>query len=60
MWGRNDEVLDPKLLERLSAELPDSELVVIDECGHYPQLEKPNLVAENVLKFLSVPLTIPK
>ncbi|GAX80740.1 hypothetical protein CEUSTIGMA_g8175.t1 [Chlamydomonas eustigma] len=54
LWGRNDEVLDPKLLKRLPVELPDSTLVIIDDCGHYPQLEKPESVAEHVLKFLQM------
>ncbi len=51
LWGRNDEILASKYAERFPAELPQSQLVFVDQCGHSPHLEKAGVVAQQVLAF---------
>jgi len=41
VWGRQDRWIKPADAERLHAELPDSRLTWIEECGHVPQEEHP-------------------
>jgi pimeloyl-ACP methyl ester carboxylesterase len=39
IWGREDKVVPLDIGQRLARDLPHSELVVIDRCGHMPQEE---------------------
>ncbi len=52
-WGkiRSDDPEATELRARLPAE--DAELVVVTECGHYVQLEQPEIVNEHLLRFLA-------
>jgi pimeloyl-ACP methyl ester carboxylesterase len=56
IWGRNDRILDPKLyVERFRREMAADALRgvhVIEECGHVPHLEKPEVVAELIHDFV--------
>jgi pimeloyl-ACP methyl ester carboxylesterase len=49
MWGKQDKTLayDPKLPSILNADL-----VMVDSCGHLPQLEQPAIVNSSVTAFL--------
>jgi pimeloyl-ACP methyl ester carboxylesterase len=35
--------------------IPGSQLVVIDNCGHAPQVEKPQAFLDTVVPFLTAP-----
>jgi len=48
LWGRQDRVVPTWVGERLSRELPEARLEIVDECGHMPQEEKP---AESLERF---------
>ena len=52
LWGRHDRVVPLSVGERLAAELPDTRLVVLEDCGHIPTEEKPEESLEAVLGFL--------
>ncbi len=52
LWGRNDEILDSKFAERFPKELPGSQLIFVDKCGHSPHLESASFVTEQVLGFV--------
>ena len=53
IWGRDDAWIPLETVgRRLAADIPKSELVVIPECGHVPQEEAPEIVAEAILEFL--------
>lgn len=52
LWGRNDPVIPLRLGRRLHEILPRSRLVVVEECGHVPQDERPRRSLEAVLSFL--------
>lgn len=40
IWGENDPVLPVAQAQRIARALPDARLVIWDECGHIPYLEK--------------------
>ena len=53
IWGREDEMLPLAIGERLNAELPNSELVVLDNVGHAAQEENPALILPLLENFLN-------
>jgi len=52
VWGRQDGLTPLADGERFKKEIPNSTLLVIDECGHAPQFEKAAEFNAAVLKFL--------
>ena len=52
LWGRNDEILSPSLAEQFPKDLPGSQLVFVDRCGHSPHVEQAGMVAGYVTQFL--------
>jgi pimeloyl-ACP methyl ester carboxylesterase len=53
MWGENDRMI-PLSYSKEYTEIPNSELLIIDNCGHTPFVEKPLEFNKIVLKFLKV------
>jgi len=53
LWGRHDQIVPLSQGTRLEAAIPGSELYVIEECGHNPQEEKPELTFSIIDKFVS-------
>lgn len=51
-WGRQDRVFPARQSDRSVALLPRSERLLIDDCGHYPQWEQPQVFAMAVERFL--------
>ncbi|HEY2702151.1 MAG TPA: alpha/beta hydrolase [Candidatus Dormibacteraeota bacterium] len=41
VWGRNDGIFPMAHAERAARLIPHARLVVLDDCGHFPQLEAP-------------------
>jgi len=53
LWGRQDGILDgTEFANKFVEELPDAELEWIEECGHVPHLEQPEVTASTILNFL--------
>jgi pimeloyl-ACP methyl ester carboxylesterase len=53
IWGRNDEVSPFDVWKtRVGVDVEANQVVLIPECGHSPMIEKPDLFARHVLKFL--------
>jgi len=52
VWGREDQITPPSVAELFHRELPSSELVFFDRCGHAPPLEHPDRFAGEVRRFL--------
>jgi pimeloyl-ACP methyl ester carboxylesterase len=53
LWGKYDELANPAGADRLERAIPGSQRVLIDNCGHLPQLEKADEFNRLVREFLS-------
>jgi pimeloyl-ACP methyl ester carboxylesterase len=53
VWGRQDRIFPVADAERAVAALPDARAVVLDGCGHFPPLERPDRFAALVLEHLA-------
>ena len=51
VWGRQDAIVPLECAERYYQGIADSQLTVLDACGHYPQLEKPHDFTTAVRSF---------
>jgi len=49
IWGKDDKVTPPEVAEEFHRLLPNSELNWVEECGHAPMMEKPE-VFNNILE----------
>lgn len=52
VWGKYDELANPANADRLEKTIPGSKKIVIDNCGHMPQLEKADEFNRIVREFL--------
>ncbi|MHB8652374.1 MAG: alpha/beta fold hydrolase [Terriglobia bacterium] len=55
IWGRNDAVVPMEVGERFQKAIAGSKLVLIDHCGHVPQIEKPAEFNKVLTEFLAGP-----
>jgi pimeloyl-ACP methyl ester carboxylesterase len=53
VWGREDGLTPLAMGERFKKEIRSSELLIIEKCGHVPQLEKAAEFNAAMMKFLS-------
>jgi pimeloyl-ACP methyl ester carboxylesterase len=53
LWGENDKLLPSAYAKRWGERVPGARVELIDACGHLPHVEKPEISAEKVLKFLA-------
>lgn len=53
VWGRQDRIVPVECGGIYQEAIPNSELVVIENCGHSPQVEKPNEFIQTALEFLA-------
>ena len=52
VWGRQDELIPVSSGEKLRDGIPGAKLVVFEDCGHVPQLEKPAEFNKALIDFL--------
>jgi 2-hydroxy-6-oxonona-2,4-dienedioate hydrolase len=55
VWGRNDELTPLSSGERFQKGIAGAKLVVFDQCGHIPQMEKAADFNRTLLEFLAQP-----
>lgn len=55
LWGDRDPILPLEQAQRLARELPHAELRLLEGVGHIAQLEVPQLVIDEAVRFLRVP-----
>ncbi len=51
IWGRHDRLTKVSGAARLQPLAPGAELVVLDDCGHCSQVQRPDLVAAQLVRF---------
>ncbi|GGC55873.1 alpha/beta hydrolase [Hoyosella rhizosphaerae] len=51
LHGRRDFLIPPSGSERLHRRYPESELAILEHCGHCPQLDDPGLIADLIANF---------
>jgi 2-hydroxy-6-oxonona-2,4-dienedioate hydrolase len=52
IWGLQDLITPPEVGQQFKDGLPEAELKYIDECGHVPMMEQPELFNHYVREFL--------
>lgn len=52
VWGKQDGVLSPNNADKFKETLPEAQLKWINNCGHFPALEQPDILAEIVKEFI--------
>jgi pimeloyl-ACP methyl ester carboxylesterase len=50
-WGARDPYIPPQFGDRYAAELPDAQVALVEDAGHWPWLDRPDLI-ERVATFL--------
>ncbi|AEW06161.1 alpha/beta hydrolase fold protein [Sulfobacillus acidophilus DSM 10332] len=53
IWGRHDRIVPLAYGQALRQALPDAELLVIEDCGHLPHIETPELTNQAIHDFLT-------
>jgi pimeloyl-ACP methyl ester carboxylesterase len=54
LWGKQDQILGVKDADRFQQLLPESELAWVENCGHVPHLEQPQVTADLVQIWLKI------
>jgi pimeloyl-ACP methyl ester carboxylesterase len=52
LWGKQDRILGIQDATQFHQALPNSQLIWIDNCGHVPHLEQPQITAQHILEFI--------
>ncbi|MCI0356723.1 MAG: alpha/beta hydrolase [Acidobacteria bacterium] len=50
LWGMQDPVAGAPMAAHIRERMPQAELVALEDVGHYPQIEVPQVVADEVLR----------
>lgn len=53
IWGREDKIVPPAIGIALNTLIQGSTLIFIDDCGHVPQEERPDVTLPAIAEFLS-------
>jgi pimeloyl-ACP methyl ester carboxylesterase len=57
LWGEKDGIVNPGYGEKLCAALPDARFERIAQAGHYPQVERADVVADAIEHFAAAEVT---
>jgi pimeloyl-ACP methyl ester carboxylesterase len=55
VWGREDRILNPAAAEPMRMLIPSSRVVLADDTGHLPMIERPRATARDFLAFVYTP-----
>jgi pimeloyl-ACP methyl ester carboxylesterase len=53
MWGSHDRLIPAAFSRHVAEWLPSAEQVTLDQCGHIPQVERPQEINERLLDFFT-------
>jgi pimeloyl-ACP methyl ester carboxylesterase len=51
VWGASDRLYPPAYAEEFQRLIPGSRVAMIPACGHLPNIEKPDVFAETIVRF---------
>ncbi|MEH1987018.1 alpha/beta fold hydrolase [Nostoc sp.] len=54
LWGETDDMLPSKDAEKFQQSLANSQLILLKNCGHTPQIEQPQITSQHILHFLNI------
>lgn len=54
IWGMKDPVIIPKYLDKFQSGFINSTTIKLENCGHFPQEEEPDIVADAIADFLHI------
>ena len=57
VWGKQDRIVPPICGEQYARLLPNATLRLLDDCGHAPPIERPDVFVRLVRDFLESPLS---
>jgi pimeloyl-ACP methyl ester carboxylesterase len=52
LWGKDDRITPIEVAETFRNGIADATLKLIDDCGHAPMMERPDVFSEHLLEFL--------
>jgi pimeloyl-ACP methyl ester carboxylesterase len=52
LWGREDKIMPSAYAKVWQERVPDVRVEIVPECGHLPQVEKADLAAQKILRFV--------
>ncbi len=52
IWGKRDPYLRSEITAEIRKLVPDAEIQILAEAGHWPMLDEPDLVSESIAGFL--------
>jgi pimeloyl-ACP methyl ester carboxylesterase len=55
VWGRQDAIIPLNAGQRYQQAIPGAKMVVLEHCGHLPEMEQPAAFVQTVLDFLRPP-----
>jgi pimeloyl-ACP methyl ester carboxylesterase len=53
VWGQQDAIVPVSAAEVYQASIPGSQLIVLDQCGHHPEIEQTEAFVRHVREFLA-------
>jgi len=54
IWGMKDSFIKPYYLEKFRSGFPNSSCVQLQDAGHFPQEEEPDIVSKSIRRFLEI------
>ncbi|MDE1815521.1 MAG: alpha/beta hydrolase [Thaumarchaeota archaeon] len=60
MWGKHDKVIPIQHADQFVSSIKDCTFLELDECGHLPHVEVPDVFSDSVLEFLGSRLVMVK
>ena len=60
IWGAQDQITPPFVGEKFNELIENSQLIMIDKCGHAPMMEHPEQFNNHLKSFLEETLLIPE
>lgn len=60
IWGKEDRVIPIEYAKQFVSSIRDCKFLELEDCGHLPHVEKPDIFSESILEFLDSRLIVAK